>query len=190
MQTHSSASSSSNLTSRRPLSQPTFQSASRSSNPWPWSGATSGLSPINTTFSDPIIEPNLVLDPFQKPHLPKVPASTTIRTLKTQHWGRNRQISHMEIRDPRILSSYENCIRIPVWAKAITLEFEKFKLHNSLIMTFFNAQHLVPMRWLFSTKTEGTFKARLVGRGISCYRGSTSFRKKSTVMRPRLYQST
>ena len=29
----------------------------------------------------------------------------------------------------------------------------------------FDGQHLVPMKWIFSIKTDGTFKARLVGRG-------------------------
>ena len=31
-------------------------------------------------------------------------------------------------------------------------------------MTPFTGQHLVPMKWLFSIKTDGTYKARLVGR--------------------------
>ena len=30
---------------------------------------------------------------------------------------------------------------------------------------YFDGQHLVPMKWIFSIKTDGTCKARLVGRG-------------------------
>ena len=32
-------------------------------------------------------------------------------------------------------------------------------------MTPFTGQHLVPMKWIFSIKTDGTYKACLVGRG-------------------------
>ena len=31
-------------------------------------------------------------------------------------------------------------------------------------MTPFTGQHLVPMKWIFSINTDGTYKARLVGR--------------------------
>ena len=50
-------------------------------------------------------------------------------------------------------------------AKAIYIELEKFKLHNCLIITIFNSRYLVPMKWIFSIKTDGSFEARLVGRG-------------------------
>ena len=45
--------------------------------------------------------------------------------------------------------------------KAIETELEKFRTHNCLIMAIYNGQHLVPMKWIFSIKTDGTYKARL-----------------------------
>ena len=33
------------------------------------------------------------------------------------------------------------------------------------MMAIYDGQHLVPMKWIFSIKTDGTYKARLVGRG-------------------------
>ena len=53
----------------------------------------------------------------------------------------------------------------PLWAAAITTELGKFRNHNCLVMTPFTGQHVVPMKWIFSIKTDGTCKARLVGRG-------------------------
>ena len=41
----------------------------------------------------------------------------------------------------------------------------KFELNNCLAEVPFTGQHLVPMMWLFNVKTDGTKKARLVGRG-------------------------
>ena len=69
------------------------------------------------------------------------------------------------IKDPRILKSYEDTITIPEWRKAIETELEKFRTHNCLIMAVYDGQHLVPMKWISSIKTDGTYKARLVGRG-------------------------
>ena len=54
---------------------------------------------------------------------------------------------------------------LPLWAKAISTELEKFRAHNCLLLAHFTGQHLVPMKWIFSIKTDGTYKARLVGRG-------------------------
>ena len=54
---------------------------------------------------------------------------------------------------------------IPEWRKAIETELEKFRTHNCLIMAIYDGQHLVPMEWIFSIKTDGTYKACLVGRG-------------------------
>ena len=44
-------------------------------------------------------------------------------------------------------------------------EQSKFELNNCLAEVPDTGQHLVPMMWLFSVKTDGTKKARLVGRG-------------------------
>ena len=49
--------------------------------------------------------------------------------------------------------------------EGIETELEKFRTHNCLIMAIYDGQHFVPMRWIFSIKTDGTYKARLVGRG-------------------------
>ena len=71
----------------------------------------------------------------------------------------------MTIKDPRIPKSYDEAITIPKWRKAIETELEKFRTHSCLIMATYDGQHLVPMKWIFSIKTDGTYKARLVGRG-------------------------
>jgi Reverse transcriptase (RNA-dependent DNA polymerase) len=54
---------------------------------------------------------------------------------------------------------------IPKWNKAIDTELIKFEDNNCLQYVPDTGQHLVPMMWLFSIKTDGTRKARLVGRG-------------------------
>ena len=84
----------------------------------------------------------------------------------------------MTIKDPRIPKSYEKAMTIPEWCKAIETELEKFRTHNCLIMAIYDGQHLVPMKWIFSIKTDGTYKARLVG----CYLGLTSTLRRSTVV--------
>ena len=71
----------------------------------------------------------------------------------------------MMIKDLRISKSYEEALTIPEWCKAIETELEKFRTHNCLIMAIYDEQHLVSMKWIFSIKTDGTYKARLVGRG-------------------------
>lgn len=69
-----------------------------------------------------------------------------------------RQMCYMAVRDPRIPSSYENAILIPMWAKAIYIGM----FHNCLIMTIFEVQYLVPMKWTFSIKSDGNQEAHLV----------------------------
>ena len=68
----------------------------------------------------------------------------------------------MMIKDPRIPKSYEEAMKIP---EVIEIELEKFRTHNCLIMAIYDGQHFVLMKWIFSIKTDGTYKARLVGRG-------------------------
>ena len=44
----------------------------------------------------------------------------------------------------------------------------KVKINELKVSTnkgYCNKFHLVPMKWIFSIKTDGTYKARLVGRG-------------------------
>ena len=54
---------------------------------------------------------------------------------------------------------------IPEWKNAIDTELKKFEKNSCLHVVPYIDQHLVPMMWLFSIKTDGTKKARLVGRG-------------------------
>ena len=51
------------------------------------------------------------------------------------------------------------------WNKAIDTELTKFETINCFQFIPDTGQHLVPMMWLFNIKTDGTKKARLVGRG-------------------------
>ena len=69
------------------------------------------------------------------------------------------------IRDPNCPRTFDQAIKIPCWAEAIDKELTKFEINSCLTYVEFNGQHLVPMMWLFSIKTDGTKKARLVGRG-------------------------
>ena len=56
-------------------------------------------------------------------------------------------------------------MKIPDWAQAIDTELSKFEKNSCLEIVPYLDQHLVPMMWLFNVKTDGTKKARLVGRG-------------------------
>ena len=85
--------------------------------------------------------------------------------VETMHRDCIEQMLYMEVRDPRVPSSYDEAILMPMWKEAICVELEKFKKHNCLLLMHFDGQHLVPMKWIFSIKTDGTYKARLVGRG-------------------------
>ena len=76
-----------------------------------------------------------------------------------------KQMLYMEVRDQRVPSSYDKAILIPMWSTSICVELEKFKKHNCLLLMRFDGQHLVPMKWIFSIKMDGTYKARLMGRG-------------------------
>lgn len=69
------------------------------------------------------------------------------------------------IKDSSIPKTFWNAIRLPDWAAAINKERTKFEINNCLAEVPFTGQHLVPMMWLFNVKTDGTKKARLVGRG-------------------------
>jgi hypothetical protein len=67
--------------------------------------------------------------------------------------------------DPRVPSNYYNAIRIDEWKQAIDKELAKFEKNLCLQIVPYNNQHLVPMMWTFAIKSDGTKKARLVGRG-------------------------
>ena len=68
-------------------------------------------------------------------------------------------------RDPNCPKNYDQAMRMPKWAEAIDKELTKFEVNSCLTYVPYNGQHLVPMMWLFNIKTDGTYKARLVGRG-------------------------
>ena len=93
------------------------------------------------------------------------PAEFSRIILETQHWRSTKLLCALEVRDPRMPTSCDKAIILPLWAAAITMELGKFRDHNCLVMTPLTGQHLVPMKWIFSIKTDGTYKARLVGRG-------------------------
>jgi Reverse transcriptase (RNA-dependent DNA polymerase) len=71
----------------------------------------------------------------------------------------------INIRDPAVPKTFWSALRQPDWAAAINKERTKFELNNCLAEVPYTGQHLVPMMWLFNIKTDGTKKARLVGRG-------------------------
>ena len=71
----------------------------------------------------------------------------------------------LPVRDPRVPTSNDKAMFLPLWTKAISTELEKFRAHNCLLLAHFTGQHLVPMKWIFFINTDGTYKAHLVGRG-------------------------
>ena len=106
-------------------------------------------------------------DPFipEAPNIQHKDGDMWLVMVETMHHDCMKQMLYMEIRDPRVPSSYDKAILIPMWKTAICVELKKFKKHNCLLLMHFDGQHLVPMKWIFSIKTDGTYKARLVGRG-------------------------
>jgi hypothetical protein len=67
--------------------------------------------------------------------------------------------------EPNILKDFWKAMAIPEWNNAIDTELTKFETNNCFQFAPDTGQHLVPMTWLFNIKTDGTKKARLVGRG-------------------------
>ena len=67
--------------------------------------------------------------------------------------------------DPRVPKNYYKAIRDKEWKEAIDKELTKFEKNLCLQLVPYNNQHLVPMMWTFVIKSDGTKKARLVGRG-------------------------
>ena len=63
--------------------------------------------------------------------------------VETTHHDCMKQMLYMEVRDPRVPSSYDKAILIPMWNTAICVELEKFKKHNCLLLMHFDGQHLV-----------------------------------------------
>jgi hypothetical protein len=67
--------------------------------------------------------------------------------------------------DKRVPRTYLKAMQDPLWRAAIKKETDKFSLNECFKLVLFIGQHLVPMMWIFAIKTDGTYKARLVGRG-------------------------
>ena len=84
----------------------------------------------------------------------------SLSSVETQHF-------HLTVtaKDPSVPKTFWEAMKLPEWAAAIDKERAKFEVNNCLAEVPFTNQHLVPMMWLFNVKTDGTKKARLVGRG-------------------------
>ena len=67
--------------------------------------------------------------------------------------------------DHRVPRSFLKAMSQPLWKAAIIIELAKFKKNDCFLIVPYTDQHLVPMMWLFTIKNDGTYKARLVGRG-------------------------
>ena len=70
-----------------------------------------------------------------------------------------------QVKDPFVPKSFYQALKDPEWIAAVDKERAKFEINNCLAEVPYTGQHLVPMMWLFTIKTDGTKKARLVGRG-------------------------
>ena len=92
------------------------------------------------------------------------PAEFSRVILETQYWRSTKLLCALGVRDLRLPTSYDKAIVLPLLAAAMSTELRKFRDHNCLVITSFSGQHLVSMKWIFSIKTDGTYKARLVGR--------------------------
>ena len=77
----------------------------------------------------------------------------------------NHYLLAMPVHDKRVPRNYDQAWNLPLWRDAIVKERDKFNKNICFKTVKFTGQHLVPMMWLFSIKTDGTLKARLVGRG-------------------------
>jgi Reverse transcriptase (RNA-dependent DNA polymerase) len=67
--------------------------------------------------------------------------------------------------DSTVPKTFWNAMKYPQWAAAIDKELTKFEVNKCFTVVPLTHQHIVPMMWLFNIKTDGTKKARLVGRG-------------------------
>jgi hypothetical protein len=71
----------------------------------------------------------------------------------------------MPTSDHRVPRTFVKAMKDPLWRAAIAVELSKFSKNDCFLLVNYTGQHLVPMMWLFNIKTDGTLKARLVGRG-------------------------
>ena len=71
----------------------------------------------------------------------------------------------MPVRDKRVPKNYDAAWEHDLWRVSIIKEKDKFDKNICFKIVKFIGQHLIPLMWLFSIKTDGALKARLVGRG-------------------------
>ena len=77
----------------------------------------------------------------------------------------NHHLLSMPVRDKRVPKNYDAAWENDLWRAAIIKEKDKFDKNICFRVVKFIGQHLIPLIWLFSIKTDGTLKGRLVGRG-------------------------
>jgi hypothetical protein len=75
-----------------------------------------------------------------------------------------QQTLSVTLKDSSVPKTFWQAMKDPLWADAIDKELTKFEANKCFTVVPFIDQHLVPMMWLFNVKTDGTRKARLVGR--------------------------
>ena len=63
------------------------------------------------------------------------PAEFCRVVLETQHWRSTKLLCALEVKYPRVPTSYDKAVILPLWAAAITTELGKFRDHNCLVMT-------------------------------------------------------
>jgi hypothetical protein len=83
-----------------------------------------------------------------------------LSNVETQHFTLT-----VTLKDSSVPKTFWQAMSDPLWADAIDKELTKFEFNKCFVEVPFVNQHLVPMMWLFNVKTDGTRKARLVGRG-------------------------
>jgi hypothetical protein len=83
-----------------------------------------------------------------------------LTAVETQHFALS-----VVLKSPDVPKTFWQAMKQPEWAAAIDKELTKFEVNKCFTEVSYTNQHLVPMMWLFNVKTDGTKKARLVGRG-------------------------
>ena len=70
-----------------------------------------------------------------------------------------------QVKDRFVSKTFYQALKDHDWIAAVDKERAKFEINNHLAEVPYTGQHLVPMMWQFTIKTDGTEEARLVGRG-------------------------
>ena len=160
---------------------PTEMDFSRASDPTAHTGETSTLLSVpsaslehaapTTPPEPPEPEPDPAPDPYVEHYdeegniqywydLAQTDPAHMIALLQAYH-----HLLVMPASDHRIPRTFLKAMKDPLWRAAISIELGKFSKNECFLLVKYTGQHLVPMMWLFNIKTDGTLKARLVGRG-------------------------